>query len=212
MWRMGGIHAFRGYIGLVEIDLAFPESPEGPHVLVDYGAVGVGTVDVGGLAEHGPVLGSPGAEGPDDRVAVDFALVCGNCLNATCPGIVARDLDARSYLDPVLLTFLHQTTENVSGTDVTAETFVHGHVYAFGLEVGPNGREEVSGFLAHIQVGSVVHRLVRLVHLLEVGGLVGLAAGDVANLLEAEVDRVLHPHVDAVLEDGVKSLGHVEVS
>ena len=167
---------------------------------------------MGGLAEHGPVLGSPGAEGPDDRVAVDFALVCGNCLNAACPGVVARDLDARSYLDAVLLTFLHQTTENVSGTDVTAETFVQGHVYALGLEVGPDGLEEVSGLPADVQVGSVVHRLVRLVHLLEVGGLVGLAAGNVAHLLKAEVDGVLHPHVDAVLEYGVKGLGHVEVS
>ena len=80
------------------------------------------------------------------------------------------------------------------------------------FEVGPNGREEVSGFLPDVQVGSVVHRIVRLVHLLEVGGLVGLAAGDVTDLLKAEVDGVVHPDVNAVLENGVKGLGHVEVS
>ena len=136
----------------------------------------------------------------------------GYCFNAAGPGVVASDFDARADLDPVLLTFLHQTTENVSGTDVTAETFVQGHVYAFGLEVGPNGREEVSGLLADVQVGRVVHRLVGLVHLLEVGGLVGLAAGDVSDLLKPEVDGVLHPDVDAVPEYGVNGLGHVEVS
>ena len=201
-----------GYVGFVEVDLSFPESPEGPHVLVDYGAVRVGAVYVRRFAEHGPVPGSPGAEGPDDGVAIDFALVRGYCFNAAGPGVVASDFDARADLDPVLLTFLHQTTENISGANVTAETFVQGHVYAIGLEVGPNGGEEGSGLLADVQVGSVVHRIVRLVHLLEVGGLVGLAAGDVSHLLKPEVDWVVHPDVNAVLENGVQGLGHVEVS
>ena len=140
------------------------------------------------------------------------ALVGGDGLNAAGPGVVAHDLDARADLDAVLLTLLHQTTENVFGPDVAAEPFVQGHIYALGLEVGPYGLEEVSGFTAHVEVGSVVRRLVGLVHLFEVGGLVSFSAGDVSDLLETEVDRVHHPYVYAVPEYGVKSLGHVEVS
>ena len=37
----GRVLALGGEVGLVEIDLALPESPEGPHVLVDHGAVRV---------------------------------------------------------------------------------------------------------------------------------------------------------------------------
>ena len=43
-------------------------------------------------------------------------------------------------------------------------------------------------------------------------GLVGLAARDVADLLEAEVDGIVGPHVDRVADDGMEGLGHVEVA
>ena len=132
------------YVRLVEIDLALPESPEGPHILVNYGTIGIGTVDVWKACLAWP--SASGVQAPRAQMTASqsmSALVGGDGLNAAGPGVVAHDLDARADLDAVLLTLLHQTTENVFGPDVAAEPFVQGNVNALGLEVGPDGLEEV---------------------------------------------------------------------
>ena len=45
-----------------------------------------------------------------------------------------------------------------------------------------------------------------------VGGLIGLAGRNVADLLESERDRIAGPHVDRVAQDRVDRLGHVQVA
>ena len=96
------------------------------------------------------MLRCPGPEGPDYRVAVDIALVGGYGLNGSGAGVVAGDLDAGADLDAVLLAFLDQAAEDVPGTDVAADALIEGYVNAVCLEVGPDGGEEVPGFLADV--------------------------------------------------------------
>ena len=47
---------------------------------------------------------------------------------------------------------------------------------------------------------------------LVIGDLVGLAAGDIAHLLEAEGDGIAVPHIHRVAHQRVQRLGHVEAA
>jgi hypothetical protein len=112
----------------------------------------------------------------------------------------------------VVFALLRQAPHRLPRAGVAAHLLVQSNINVRGVEVRPDGLEEVLGVLADVQVGAVAHGVLAGVDALVVRLLLALGRADVAHLLEAKGHRVVGPHVHAVAQDGVERLGHVEIA
>jgi hypothetical protein len=80
------------------------------------------------------------------------------------------------------------------------------------FKIWPQIVQEVVGIFPNVHVRGVTHGILAFGDLLVIRKLIFLAYGDVANLLEAKSDRIVHPYIHTMAKDGVKGLGHVQVS